>query len=172
MRRLGYLVIDEANQTMFAIDGADPEALIPVLREEEETHARELVGILTTHKHGDHSGGNLALSKLYPDVPMVGSKYESTPACTQPVGDGDQFNMGAVKITALHTPCHTMGHLVYVVTGDAATPPLLFSGDTLFVGGCGKFFEGSAEDMYHSLYERILCLPDETKLYCGHEYKY
>lgn len=92
------------------------------------------------------------------------------PACNKPLMGGEKFKIGATKIRALSVPCHTRGHLAYVVSGDPETPPLLFPGDTLFVGGCGRFFEGTAEDMYHALYEVILTLPKDTRVYCGHEY--
>jgi hydroxyacylglutathione hydrolase len=83
------------------------------------------------------------------------------------------------------TPCHTTGHVLYVASGDAEQPKALFSGDTLFIGtthqqseiltlapsgGCGRFFEGSASQMYHNLIEVVATLPKDTQVYCGHEY--
>ena len=85
------------------------------------------------------------------------------------VKGGQTFCTGSIHIKVLDVACHTRGHVAYVVTGDRATPPLLFPGDVLFVGGCGRFFEGTAEDMYHALYEVILQLPKDTRCYCGHE---
>lgn len=110
------------------------------------------------------------MAKKYPDVMVAGPANEDIPACTRLLKGGEKFKIGATKVRALSVPCHTRGHLAYVVTGDPETAPLLFPGDTLFIGGCGRFFEGTAEDMYHALYEVILTLPKETRVYCGHEY--
>ncbi|GLE04213.1 hypothetical protein PINS_up013124 [Pythium insidiosum] len=166
----GFVVIDEANQTMFAVDPADPAQILPVLREEETTKQRQFLGILTTHKHADHSGGNVEIASKYPELMVAGPANEDIPARTRPLSGGEKFKLGAVQVKVLAVPCHTAGHLAYVVSGDPETPPLLFPGDTLFVGGCGRFFEGTAEDMYRALYEVILTLPKDTRVYCGHEY--
>ena len=109
------------------------------------------------------------MSRLYHDIMIAGPAKEDIPACNFRVKGGQKFNIGATQIKVLDVPCHTRGHVAYVVTGDRDTPPLLFSGDVLFVGGCGRFFEGTAEDMYHALYEVILKLPKDTRCYCGHE---
>lgn len=166
----GYVVIDEGNQTMFAVDPAEPEKILPVLQEEAAAKNREFLAILTTHKHADHAGGNQEIARRYPSIMVAGPEKEEIPACNRPLLGGEKFKIGQIHVRALAVPCHTRGHLAYVVTGDPETPPLLFPGDTLFVGGCGRFFEGTAEDMYHALYEVILTLPKDTKVYCGHEY--
>ncbi|OQS04704.1 hydroxyacylglutathione hydrolase [Thraustotheca clavata] len=168
----GYLVVDEANQHVLAIDPAQPESIVPVLKEELASNNREMLGVLTTHGHLDHCGGNEALVKEFPGITVAGPHNEAIPAMNKPLKGGEEFKLGAMEIQALAVPCHTKGHLAYVITGDPQTPPLLFPGDTLFVAGCGKFFEGTAEDMYHALYEVILQLPKDTKVYCGHEYIY
>lgn len=128
---------------------------------------------LTHNSHllhsSDHAGGNSELAARYPHAMVVGPANEHVPACTKRVKGGQTFSIGSIDIKVLDVPCHTRGHVAYVVTGDHATPPLLFPGDVLFVGGCGRFFEGSAEDMYHALYEVILQLPKDTRCYCGHE---
>ncbi|KAG7393384.1 hypothetical protein PHYPSEUDO_009588 [Phytophthora pseudosyringae] len=166
----GYVVVDEANRTMFAVDPAEPSKILPVLKEEEVTRKREFLGILTTHKHADHAGGNAEIAKKYPDAMIAGPEHELIPGRNRPVNGGEKFKLGAAKVKVLNVSCHTKAHVAYVVTGDVETPPLLFPGDTLFVGGCGRFFEGTAEDMYRALYEVILTLPKDTKVYCGHEY--
>ncbi|TYZ57968.1 hypothetical protein PybrP1_008423 [[Pythium] brassicae (nom. inval.)] len=166
----GFVVVDENNQTMFAVDPAEPEKVLAVLREEEAAKKREFLGILTTHKHADHSGGNEALARTYPGLMVAGPAREEIPARTRPLQGDETFTIGATKVKVLSVPCHTRAHVAYVVTGDSQTPPLLFPGDTLFVGGCGRFFEGTAEDMYRALYEVILTLPKDTRVYCGHEY--
>ncbi|KAI9905175.1 hypothetical protein PsorP6_013791 [Peronosclerospora sorghi] len=165
-----YVVVDQANHTTFAVDPAEPSKIMAVLKEEETVRKRAFLGILTTHKHADHAGGNEAIAKEYPGVMIAGPKHEPIPARTRPVSGGETFQLGAAKVKVLNVACHTKAHVAYVVTGDAETPPLLFPGDTLFVGGCGRFFEGTSEDMYRALYEVILTLPKDTKVYCGHEY--
>ncbi|KAG2774301.1 hypothetical protein JG687_00010635 [Phytophthora cactorum] len=166
----GYVVVDESNHTTFAVDPAEPSKILPVLKEEETTRKREFLGVLTTHKHADHAGGNEEIAKKYPGVMIAGPEHELIPARNRSVSGGEKFKIGAAKIKVLNVSCHTKAHVAYVVTGDAETPPLLFPGDTLFIGGCGRFFEGTAEDMYRALYEVILTLPKDTKVYCGHEY--
>ncbi|KAE8896535.1 hypothetical protein PF005_g15704 [Phytophthora fragariae] len=166
----GYVVVDETNHTMFAVDPAEPSKILPVLKKEETTRKREFLGVLTTHKHADHAGGNEEMAEKYPGVMIAGPENELIPARNRPVNGGDKFKIGAASVKVLDVSCHTKAHVAYVVTGDADTPPLLFPGDTLFVGGCGRFFEGTAEDMYRALYEVILTLPKDTKVYCGHEY--
>lgn len=166
----GYVVVDENNHTMFVVDPAEPSRILPVLKEEETTQNRHFLGILTTHKHIDHAGGNQVIANAYPDVLIAGPENEPIPARNYGVNGGEKFKLGAANVKVLNVSCHTKAHVAYVVTGDPEMPPLLFPGDTLFVGGCGRFFEGSAEDMYKALYEVILTLPKDTKVYCGHEY--
>uniref|UniRef100_A0A673MJR8 Hydroxyacylglutathione hydrolase, mitochondrial n=1 Tax=Sinocyclocheilus rhinocerous TaxID=307959 RepID=A0A673MJR8_9TELE len=81
------------------------------------------------------------------------------------------FQVGSLNVKCLFTPCHTSGHICYFVTKENSTePPAVFTGDTLFVAGCGKFFEGTADEMYKALIEVLGRLPPETRVYCGHEY--
>ncbi|CAM9360025.1 unnamed protein product, partial [Phaeothamnion confervicola] len=129
---------------------------------------------------------------------VVGSAYEEIPAMTHSLGDGQEYRLGELSIRALHAPCHTRGHVLFYVTrvpaagesdsgdaagesggGDAASDnggfvagcaPLLFCGDTLFVGGCGRFFEGDGADMARALLDVVAKLPRETRVFCGHEY--
>ncbi|CDW91444.1 hydroxyacylglutathione hydrolase [Stylonychia lemnae] len=145
--------------------------------------------ILTTHKHGDHSGGNNELKERYPDLEVIGGANDSIPGCTQPVNDGDVLNLHGMRIRCLHTPCHTRGHILYYVESDEESKEetkhevskvngyqnisninrCLFTGDTLFIGGCGRFFEGTAEQMQSAM-DRIGELPNDTKVFVGHEY--
>ncbi|XP_050475089.1 hydroxyacylglutathione hydrolase, mitochondrial isoform X2 [Bombus flavifrons] len=90
-------------------------------------------------------------------------------ALTCKVKHNDTFNIGKLQVRCLATPCHTSGHICYYITGDQESPAV-FTGDTLFAGGCGRFFEGTAEQMYKALIEILGSLPNETKVYCGHEY--
>ncbi|RHY28795.1 hypothetical protein DYB32_005697, partial [Aphanomyces invadans] len=131
-----YLVIDEANQHVLAVDPAQPSAIFPVLDEELGKPGREFVGILTTHGHEDHTGGNDALVDKYPDLQVGGPHNEVIPRLNKPLKGGEEFKVGAMTVEVLAVPCHTKGHLAYLISGDPSTPPLLFPGDTLFVGGC------------------------------------
>ncbi|TNN66142.1 Hydroxyacylglutathione hydrolase, mitochondrial [Liparis tanakae] len=83
----------------------------------------------------------------------------------------EPIKVGSLNVKCLFTPCHTTGHICYYVTKEKSTePPAVFTGDTLFVAGCGKFFEGTAEQMHKALIDILGCLPPETLVYCGHEY--
>ena len=124
----------------------------------------ELVAILATHHHADHVGGVAELLEKY-RVPVYGPKHEPIATLTHPVGGGDRVSipqLGA-KFEVLDIPGHTRAHIAYYGAGS------LFCGDTLFACGCGRVFEGTPEQMYASL-EKLRALPDDTKVYCGHEY--
>ena len=176
-----YLILG-ASGACLAVDPADPDAFWAAA---ESCGATTLAAILTTHHHRDHSGGNAALSRRFPGVPVYASRTEmaKTPAATHPVGAGDSWAPGmllpGVRVDVLETPCHTAGHVSYVVTDEAhpERPPSLFCGDTLFVGGCGRFFEGDGEDMARSLLDpaaqgigSLLAASPEALVFCGHEY--
>ncbi len=123
-----------------------------------------LVAILATHHHPDHVGGIAELVAMT-NVPVFGPKGEPIPALTHPVGQGDKVEIP--KLTAdfsvLDIPGHTRAHVAYYGLES------LFCGDTLFACGCGRVFEGTAAQMLDSL-SKLAALPDETKVYCGHEY--
>jgi hydroxyacylglutathione hydrolase len=141
----------------------DPGEAKPVL----DYLAREklgLVAILATHHHPDHVGGIAELLQKY-RVPVYGPKNEPIATLTNPVGGGDTVTIPQLGATfsVLDIPGHTRAHIAYYGAGA------LFCGDTLFACGCGRVFEGTPEQMYASL-EKLRALPDDTKVYCGHEY--
>jgi hydroxyacylglutathione hydrolase len=141
----------------------DPGEAGPV----KEYLAREglsLAAILATHHHPDHVGGITELVRAK-RVPVFGPKGEPIPELTHPVGQGDTAaiaELGA-SFSVLDIPGHTRAHVAYYGLGS------LFCGDTLFACGCGRVFEGTAEQMVASL-AKLAALPDATKVYCGHEY--
>lgn len=141
----------------------DPGEAPPVL----EYLAREqltLVAILATHHHPDHVGGIPELLRHAP-VPVYGPKREPIATLTNPVAEGDTVEIPALglALSVLDIPGHTRAHVAYYGAGS------LFCGDTLFACGCGRLFEGTAEQMMASL-GKLAALPDATKVYCGHEY--
>ncbi|HET7201334.1 MAG TPA: hydroxyacylglutathione hydrolase [Burkholderiales bacterium] len=124
----------------------------------------ELVAILATHHHQDHVGGVAQLLERYP-IPVYGPRGEPITTLTHPVGGGDQFALEqlGVSFEVLGIPGHTRAHVAYYGAN------MLFCGDTLFACGCGKAFEGTPQQLYGSL-EKLMALPDDTLVYCGHEY--
>ncbi|MGH8725525.1 MAG: hydroxyacylglutathione hydrolase [Burkholderiales bacterium] len=124
----------------------------------------ELAAILATHHHPDHVGGIAELLGKF-RVPVYGPKNEPIATLSQPVSEGDTVKVPelGVAFSVLDIPGHTRAHIAYYGAGS------LFCGDTLFACGCGRLFEGTAEQMYASL-GKLRALPDETKVYCGHEY--
>lgn len=84
--------------------------------------------------------------------------------------DHEEFKLGTLTVTPLHTPCHTKGHVCYFVVDPTTGERAVFTGDTLFVAGCGRFFEGDARDMYRNLFHVLARLPEDTWVFCGHEY--
>jgi hydroxyacylglutathione hydrolase len=129
-------------------------------------HQLKLAAILLTHHHADHAGGVPALLRHW-NVPVYGPASERIPGISHPLREGDVVTLTspALQLSVLDVPGHTAGHIAYVAAGK----PWLFCGDTLFAGGCGRLFEGTAEQMTHSL-KKIAALPDNTKVYCAHEY--
>ncbi|GAB4832108.1 Hydroxyacylglutathione hydrolase cytoplasmic [Ancistrocladus abbreviatus] len=110
------------------------------------------------------------MRQLVPGIKVFGGSLDNVKGCTDKVDNGERISLGAeVRILCLHTPCHTNGHISYYVT-DKEENPAVFTGDTLFIAGCGKFFEGTAEQMYQSLCVTLASLPKPTQVFCGHEY--
>jgi hydroxyacylglutathione hydrolase len=124
--------------------------------------------ILATHHHGDHVGGIPALLDRWP-VPVFGPAREKIPGRTQALAGGDRIVVPGIGATfdVVDVPGHTAGHVA--LFGEFGGTPVLFCGDTLFAGGCGRLFEGTPEQMWASL-SALAALPPETRVYCGHEY--
>ena len=115
---------------------------------------------------------------LFPDVPIYGGAIDAVEACTDTLTHNQELKIGEeISVVCLHTPGHTLGHICFVATSsnthtDTDTHPstAVFTGDTLFIAGAGKFFEGSPQQMYQSLTHTLAVLPTHTHIYCGHEY--
>lgn len=123
--------------------------------------------ILIFFNFRDHAGGNEELIKIFPHVRVFGGE-KSISGLNSLVKEGDNISFGGYSISVLETPCHTAGHIVYFIKNNS--PPILFSGDTLFIGGCGRFFEGTASQMAIALLNKLSVLPKDTLVCCGHEY--
>ena len=143
----------------------DPAVAAPVLKRLAERGWR-LSHILNTHHHGDHTGGNLDLKRAT-GAQVVGARKDSQriPGIDVEVAEGETFLLGHAAAMVFETPGHTVGHIAFWFPDSLA----LFCGDTLFSLGCGRLFEGSAEQMWASL-AKLRDLPAETQVYCAHEY--
>ena len=141
----------------------DPGDAVPVC-DYIEKHQLKLIAILVTHHHRDHIGGIKDLVGLY-NTPVYGPRKEKIPCLTHPLSEGDvvEFDQLKFSLNVIDIPGHTFGHIAYLWDGG------MFCGDTLFTCGCGKIFEGTPAQLHHSL-QRLASLPDETLVYCTHEY--
>jgi len=158
----GYLLHDAESGATAAVDTPDAHAIAAEL----EKKGWRLTHILNTHHHADHAGGNLEL-KRRTGCTIVGPRADAAriPGIDVSVGEGDVVELGAHRATVYDTPGHTRGHIVYHFAAARAA----FVGDTLFALGCGRLFEGTPAQMWGSL-QKILRWPDDTRLYCAHEY--
>ena len=156
-----WVLANPDTQQAVVVDPGDSEPVLSFL----DKQGWVLAAILATHHHPDHVGGIPALAR--PDLPIIGPALEKIPCRTQGVNDNDRFVLPGlgVDVEVLHIPGHTLGHVAFHIPVIGA----LFCGDTLFGAGCGRLFEGTAEQMHRSL-QRLAALPGETQVYCGHEY--
>ncbi|KAI5932621.1 hydroxyacylglutathione hydrolase, mitochondrial isoform X6 [Manis javanica] len=161
-----YLVIDGDTKEAAIVDPVQPQKVLEAVRK----RGVKLSTALTTHHHWDHAGGNEKLVKLEPGLKVYGGD-DRIGALTHRVTHLSTLQVGSLHVKCLWTPCHTSGHICYLVSKpNSSEPPAVFTGDTLFVAGCGKFYEGTADEMYKALLEVLGRLPPDTRVYCGHEY--
>ena len=158
-----YLVICDVTREAAVIDAPEAD---PVVRRVEETGAK-VTKILSTHHHPDHSMANPKLAERY-GVPVIGHVSDSgrIPGFTDGIDEGDTIDVGQEIARVLFIPSHTTGHVAYVFDDAKA----LFSGDMLFAAGCGRLFEGTPEMMYTALCDKLAKLPNDMRVFCGHEY--
>ncbi len=143
----------------------DPAVADPVLAE-AESRGWAITQIWNTHWHPDHTGGNAEI-KAATGCLVTGPAAEAAriPTLDRQVREGDTVSLGATEAVVMEVPAHTAGHIAYHLPGE----DLIFVGDTMFAMGCGRLFEGSAGQMHANL-QRLAALPDETRVYCAHEY--
>jgi hydroxyacylglutathione hydrolase len=145
----------------------DPGDAAPVLQALAQRRL-ELAGILVTHHHGDHVGGVVELQTQF-GCPVYAPATERIPGNVQALKGGDHVELLGRRFEVIDVPGHTSGHIAYFWSGAADEAPLLFCGDTLFSGGCGRLFEGTPAQMLASL-DRLAALPGRTRVCCAHEY--
>jgi hydroxyacylglutathione hydrolase len=157
-----YLAYDRAEGVCAVVDASEPE---PVKRALSERNLK-LTHILSTHHHMDHVGGNSALKQAY-GIKVVGAAKDAAriPGIDIGLNEGETFSLGSHVARVLEIPAHTSQHIAFWFDADRA----VFTGDTLFAMGCGRLFEGTPEMMWASL-SKLMKLPDEARIYCGHEY--
>lgn len=158
-----WAITDPAHRYCALVDPGDAVVVSSWLRKS----GLELRAILVTHHHADHCGGIGVLAR--PQLPVFGPRQERIEGVGIMVDEGEKLALPELccDFEALSVPGHTMGHVAYYGTVDGI--PVLFCGDVLFSAGCGRIFEGTADQMNDSL-QRLASLPEETLVYCAHEY--
>ncbi|KAJ7980675.1 Hydroxyacylglutathione hydrolase [Quillaja saponaria] len=157
-----YLLHDVDTGTVGVVDPSEAVPIIDALSRKN----RNLTYILNTHHHHDHTGGNAALKVRYgAKVIGSGTDEDRIPGIDITLNDGDKWMFAGHEVLVMETPGHTRGHISFYFPGSG----VIFTGDTLFSLSCGKLFEGTPEQMLSSL-GKIMSLPDDTAIYCGHEY--
>ncbi len=157
-----YLLHDSDSGETAVVDPAVAEPVLAVLNQK----GWQLTYILNTHHHSDHVGGNVEL-KRQTGCQIIASEFDKhrIPSVDRGIKEHDVINLGTHSAQVIATAGHTSGHIVYYFAEDNA----LFCGDTLFVMGCGRLFEGSAAELWQSL-QKLKALPPKTRVYCAHEY--
>lgn len=158
-----YLWLVHDGRRALVVDPGDAQPVLEALQQA----GLQLTAILVTHHHADHTGGVQALREAT-GAEVFGPAGEDIPAPFTPLGDGDTLMALGVQWTVIDVPGHTAGHIAFYAT-DIDGAPLLFCGDTLFSGGCGRLFEGTPAQMLASL-DRLAALPGATQVCCAHEY--
>lgn len=157
----GFLLRDEASGKTACVDTPDAGAILSEL----EKAGWGLDLIMNTHWHGDHAGGNAEIQKATGCTIVGPAEVRRIAPLDREVRGGDMVELGATRFQVIETGGHTLGHVAYFDAADA----IAFVGDTLFALGCGRLFEGKPDQMWASL-SRLAALPDDTRVYCAHEY--
>jgi len=159
-----YLLHDESSNIVAIVDPSEFKACDKII----DKNYKKLDFILNTHHHYDHVGGNEELKKKY-NSKILGFENDKNriPGIDEVLKDNQNFKIGTLNFTIIFIPGHTNGHIAFYFKKEK----IIFTGDTLFSLGCGRVFEGTYEQMFKSL-KKLKNLPDNTKVYCGHEYTY
>ncbi len=168
-----YIWLVDDGERAVAVDPGDASVVMQRL----ESTGLTLDAVLITHHHPDHTGGLATLVDAYPELRIIGPKNPGIKLVNQRVAEGDRVEvLGSLELEVIDVPGHTLDHIAFFASPDAQSPklanldePVLFCGDTLFAGGCGRLFEGSAAQMHNSL-SKLAQLDERTKVYCAHEY--
>lgn len=157
-----YLIVEKASGLAALVDAPEAGPVLETLKEKGLT----LQAIWNTHHHFDHVGANKELLKHFPALEVAASDTDGqrVPGFNHAVKAGDTLVLGQLRFEARAVPGHTLGHMAWVGHGAA------FVGDTLFALGCGRLFEGTPQQMHHSLTTVLGNLPGDTRVYCAHEY--
>ncbi|WVQ83003.1 hydroxyacylglutathione hydrolase [Cryptococcus sp. DSM 104549] len=159
-----YLLVDSSGEAA-VVDPYDASKISAAVKEQ----GVEVKSLITTHHHDDHSGGNLKFLSLHPNLKAYGGSKQS-PGTNTIVKEGDTFKIGNdIDVRCLHTPCHTQDSICFYVEDKKTGERGVFTGDTLFLAGCGRFFEGTPAEM-HAALTKLGKLPDDTLVFNGHEY--
>ena len=156
-----YIWLVTTNEGSIVIDPGESKQIIDLIKSNEI----DLEGILITHHHYDHTNGIEEILK-YKKTEVYGPKNNIN-SITKRVKQNDVFNLIGLKFEVIETPGHTLDHIAFYCFKDGKS--ILFCGDTLFSGGCGRVFEGTYSQMYESL-KKLSKLPEDTQIFCGHEY--
>src|SRR3990167_822532 len=154
-----WALVDDNKKQAIIVDPGDAAPVLAFLEQKQLA----LKAILITHKHHDHTGGIPALLSIFPNVSVFANPTEEVKRATQFISDGESIMINEHAFRVIAIPGHTLDHVAYYCK------PYLFCGDTLFTNGCGRIFEGTAKQMLQSL-KKLMALPDDTQIYCGHEY--
>lgn len=171
-----YIIAEHASRTLAVVDVSEVHPVMKALEALPEWPTAQSskpnapFAVLSTHKHWDHTGGNKDLAAKFSELQVYGGEHEAVANRTHAVKHGEQFHIGQLSVDVLHVPCHTSGHVAFhVYHPEERDNGAVFTGDTLFVGGIGAFFEGNSELMLQAL-DRIRGLPSGTSVFPGHDY--
>ncbi|MGJ7524406.1 hydroxyacylglutathione hydrolase [Variovorax sp. GB1P17] len=159
-----YIWMLHDGSNAIVVDPGDAQPVFDALTR----HKLQLAAILVTHHHADHTGG-VAVLHAATGAPVWGPARERIPEPFTPLSQGDTAEVLGLRFQVIDVPGHTAGHIAYFLPATAAQAPLLFCGDTLFSGGCGRLFEGTPAQMLASL-DALSALPGDTRVCCAHEY--
>lgn len=161
-----YIVYNEKTGKGLTVDPVHPDKI----EQMSKTLNVPIVAALVTHHHGDHAGGMILFRQMWEKTARVYAGDDRIASLDEVVRHEQTLDIEGMQVKCIHTPCHTHGHFCYYITTPEDQTGVVLTGDTLFIAGCGKFFEGNASQMYENLNGKLGTLPDETKVYCGHEY--